>query len=132
MIVSEKPSLVDVDIPFQLGTADQSDYMGNEVALSLLESYSENPLDPNIRTEEDGFYLSGGWKEDSPWQINRCIKGVELRDVIGVIEHYRRVTESIAFLGADYSLVRVLPLRDEDVRVWSDDDLSAPFLERVT
>lgn len=36
MIVGEKSTLVDVDITFQLDTADQSDYMGSEIVLSFL------------------------------------------------------------------------------------------------
>ena len=122
MIVGEKSTLVDVDIPFQLDAADQSDYMGSEIVLSLFECDNDNPLNPNIRIEEDGFYLSGGSKENRPWQINRCIKGVDLCELTDVVEHYRRVTESITFLGADYSLVKVLPLRDEDVKVWGEGD----------
>ena len=122
MILGEKPTLVDVELSFQLDTADQSDYMGSEICLSLLECYEDNPLDPNIRIEEDGFYLSGGSKENRPWQINRRIKGVDLCEVYDVVEHYRRVMESITFLGADYSLVKVLPHRDEDVKVWGEGD----------
>ena len=37
MILGEKPTLVDVGLSFQLDTADQSDYMGSEICLSLLE-----------------------------------------------------------------------------------------------
>jgi len=122
MIVSKNSILVDVDISFQLDTTDQSEYMAEEIIHSMLESYRENPLDPDIRNEEEGFYLSGGWKEDCPWQINCCIKGVDEREVFYVVEHYRRVIESITFLGADYTLVRVLPLRDEDVTLWGEGD----------